>query len=391
MKSKKTVLISSMLDFHFPLLQYAFSSNKYDAVILDNSEGITDTGLEYSHNDLCYPCVLIIGQMINALKSGKYNLKNTILMIPQAGDACRGSNYIHMIRKALKKAGFENVPIVSLNVKGLEEDSKYSITIGMVRRAVAAVMYSDILMFLKNQIEPYEKVNGETKSCVDKWIKYLGDMIRINKKLGAISINKTMKKIARDFEKISCVKRAVKKVGFVGELYVKYCHLGNWNLEKLLKEQSCEYMVNGFSWYVLYYIDAHMSDENAFFRFLYTLGLKYLGGLQKSMVKSIRASGFYCIDAFKDFKHNAQGKVSFVYRAADGWLIGCETVNLIKCGFKKVLCVQPFGCMPNHVCGKGIYPHLQRQFLDAHIVSVDYDSSGSDVNVRNRIQMLIDL
>jgi len=138
--NKKTVLIPAMLDSHFPLLQYAFCSKKYHAEILDNSENITNIGLEYSHNDLCYPCVLIIGQMISALQSGNYDLNNTILLIPQAGDACRGSNYIHMIRKALKKAGYGHIPIVSLNVKGLESDNLFSISIGTVRRAVASVM-----------------------------------------------------------------------------------------------------------------------------------------------------------------------------------------------------------------------------------------------------------
>jgi len=149
-------------------------------------------------------------------------------------------------------------------------------------------------------------------------------------------------------------------------------------------------MVNGFSWYVLYYIDAHMMDENIAIRSLYKLALKYLGSLQKSMVKAMRNAEFHCLDEFKTFKQNAKGKVSFVYRAADGWLIGCETVNLIQLGYNKVLCAQPFGCMPNHVCGKGIYPHLQRQFPKSHIVSVDYDSSGSEINVRNRIRMLLD-
>ena len=167
---KKTVLIPSMLDFHFPLLQYAFSSKLYNAVVLKNDDNVTNIGLRYSHNDLCYPAVLIIGQMISALQSGNYSLDDTILLIPQAGDACRGSNYIHMIRKALKNAGYEKVPIVSLNIKGLESDYHFSITIGMVRRAIAAIMYGDLLMFLKNQIQPYEEIELENQKYSGKWI-----------------------------------------------------------------------------------------------------------------------------------------------------------------------------------------------------------------------------
>lgn len=380
-----------MLDFHFPLLQYAFCSKHYNAVILNNSDNITNIGLEYAHNDMCYPCILIIGQMISALQSGNYDLNNTILLIPQAGDACRGSNYIHMIRKALKKAGYEKVPIVSLNVKGLESDNLFSISIGMVRRAVAAVMYGDILMLLKNQIEPYEKIKGETQKYIDKWISYLGCKIKNNKKLSYLSIKRTFKCIANDFRNIKQENKNIKKVGVVGELYIKYCHLGNWNLESFLKEQSCEYMINGFSWYVLYYIDAHMMDENAAIKILYKIALKYLGNLQNNMVNSIRAKGFHCLDEFHTFKENAKGKVPFVIRAADGWLIGCEIINLINKRYDKILCAQPFGCMPNHVCGKGIYPHLQREFPKSQIVSVDYDSSGNEINVRNRIKMLLDI
>lgn len=390
-KSKKQVLIPAMLDFHFPLLQYAFCSKYYNAVILNNSENITNIGLEYAHNDMCYPCILIIGQMISALQSGNYDLNNTILLIPQAGDACRGSNYIHMIRKALKKAGYEKVPIVSLNVKGLESDNLFSISIRMVRRAVAAVMYGDILMLLKNQIEPYETIKGETQKYIDKWIEYLGCKIKKNKKLSYLSIKRTLKLIAKDFMNIKREEKNIKKVGIVGELYIKYCHLGNWNLESFLKKQSCEYMVNGFLWYVLYYIDAHMIDENAVIKILYKMALKYLCNLQKSMITTIRNAGFDCLDEFHTFKKNAKGKVPFVIRVADGWLIACEIVNLINKGYDKVLCVQPFGCMPNHVCGKGMYPYLQREFPKAQIVSVDYDSSGNEVNVRNRIKMLLDI
>lgn len=380
-----------MLDFHFSLLQYAFSSKNYNAVVLDNDENITNTGLEYSHNDLCYPCVLIIGQMISALQSENYDLDNTILLIPQAGDACRGSNYIHMIRKALRKSGYGNIPIVSLNVKGLESDNKYIISIAMVRRAIAAIMYGDILMLLKNQIEPYEVIAGETKIYIEKWIEYLSCEIKKGKKLSYITIKKMLKNIAKDFKNIKQQQKDIKKVGIVGELYIKYCHLGNWDLESFLKEQSCEIMINGFSWYMLYYIDAHMTDENIFIGCLYKIALTYLCGLQTAMIKAIRKSGFHCLDEFKTFKQNAEGKAAFKIRVADGWLIGCEIANLIQSGYNKILCTQPFGCMPNHVCGKGIYPHMQRQFPTAQIVSVDYDSSGSEVNVRNRIRMLLDI
>lgn len=390
-KIRKTVLIPAMLDFHFPLLRYAFCSDNYEAVILSEDNNITNIGLEFSHNDLCYPCVLIIGQMISALQSGKYDISNTMLLIPQAGDACRGSNYIHMIRKALRKAGYGNIPIISLNFKGLEEENQFIVSIGMVRRAVAGIMYSDLLMLLKNQIEPYEENKGETQSYLDKWLAYLSAEIVKGQKLSFLSMKKTFARIAYDFGQIQRKNIHLRKVGIVGELYIKYCHLGNWNLEGFLREHSCEYMVNGFSWYILYYIDTHLTEENIVVGSAYKLALKYLGSLQKSMVKAIRNLGFKCIDDYKTFKENAERVAPFGVRVADGWLISCEVANLIKTGFSKILCIQPFGCMPNHVCGKGMYPSLQRKFQNAQIVSVDYDSSGSEVNVRNRVQMLLDL
>lgn len=236
---------------------------------------------------------------------------------------------------------------------------------------------------------PFGKLDN--KYCSDsKFYIFLREN-KIGKKLSYLSIKKTFKLIATDFMSIKKEEKNIQKVWIVGELYIKYCHLGNWGLESFLKEQSCEYMVNGFSWYVLYYIDAHMIDENAVIKILYKIALRYLSSLQKSMIKSIRNSGFYCLDEFHDFKKNAKGKVPFVIRAADGWLIGCEIVNLIDTGFDKILCAQPFGCMPNHVCGKGVYPYLQREFPKSQIVSVDYDSSGNEVNVRNRIKMLLDI
>ncbi len=392
MKNKqKTVLIPSMLDFHFPLLQYAFCSKKYNAVILGDMENIVETGLFYAHNDLCYPCVLIIGQMINALKSEKYDLKNTILLIPQAGDACRGSNYIHMIRNALKKAGYSDIPIISLNFKGLEGENQFSVNPLMVMKAVAAIMYSDILMILKNQIKPYENNIGETKKYVDKWTNILENQIKSGKKLSYILIKRNLKRISEEFKNIKQIEKCTNKIGIVGELYIKYCKLGNSNLENYLREENCEYMVNGFSWYILYYIDTHLTEESKAMGLLFRIALKYLSGLQKSVVMNLRNNGFRCISEYKSFKNEAKGKVSFGLKVADGWLISCEVINLIKEGYNKILCVQPFGCMPNHICGKGMYANLQRQFPDVNIVSVDYDSSGSEINIHNRIKMLIDI
>lgn len=385
---KYTVLIPAMLDFHFPLLKYSFCSQKYDAVILDNEKDIIKTGLEYTHNDMCFPCVLIVGQMINALKSGIYQHENTMLMIPQAGDACRGSNYIHMIRKALKKSGFEDIPIISLNFKGLEKKNNLSITPSMIMNAVSAIMFSDLLMILKNQIQPYEKFKGNTEKYVDKW----RDIIKKEKNLSFFRMKKLFKSIAEDFRNIETDKRNIQKIGIVGELYVKYCHLGNKNLEKILQSENCEYMINGFSWYILYYIDSHLANESFPISSGYKIALDFLEDLQKSMVDTIKNAGFICFDEFSVFKQTAYGKVDFNGCIGDGWLIGGEICSFAHIGYNKILCVQPFGCMPNQVFGKGIYSSLQRKLgNNVQLISIDYDSGLPEINIHNRIKLALDL
>lgn len=391
MKKKITLLIPAMLDFHFPLLKYAFCSGNYNAVILDYSENIAETGLRYSHNDLCYPVILIIGQMITALKSGRYDMNSTAFMIPQAGDACRGSNYIFMIRKAMKRAGFGNVPVISLNFKGLEDENRLKINIGMIRRGLAAVMYGDILMILSNQIRAYEKIPGETDSVSGKWTEILKEGIINGTLLSPRKMKKKFAEIAADFSKIKLNKNRKPIIGIAGELYVKYCHSGNQNLCEFLKNEGCGCYINGFSWYLLYYLDTHLADNNSVMGMAYKTVMSYLESIQREMVACIRRHGFICSEEFSRFKETASEFVSFGCNIADGWLIGGEIVNMYKSGIRKIACVQPFGCMPNHVFGKGIYSYLQRRLDGIMISSFDYDSGSAGVNADNRIRMLIDL
>lgn len=388
--NKYTILIPAIFDAHFPLLRYAFYSPKYNPVILEEEENITNIGLRYTHNDLCYPAILIIGQMISALQSGKYDLKKTVMLIGQAGDACRGSNYSCMIRKALDRAGFSMVNVLSLNVKGLQKGQQVHVSAGMVRRALTAMMYGDLLMILSNQIKPYEVNQGETDQYVQKWTKMLAEDLKQGRNLSRSAMKKNFPVIAEDFKKILTETKNLKKVGIVGEIYIKYCHLGNWNMEQFLRKQNCEYYVNGLSWYVLYYIHTHLTKEAFIMGKAYQFALKYIGNIQKNMVNTIREYGFYSMDEFDEFRKKAEGIVSSHCSIGDGWLIGAEISNHVKNGYQKVICVQPFGCLPNQVCGKGLYPSIQRKLKNAQLVSVDFDSSGTDVNVKNRIKLLLD-
>ncbi len=391
MKKKLTILIPAMLDFHFPLLRYAFCSSDYEAVILDDNENIAYTGLKYLHNDLCYPVILIAGQFISALESGIYDESSTALMIPQAGDACRGSNYIHMIRKALKLAGFEHIPIISLNFKGLEKKNTLKININMIRRGLAAVMFGDILMILRNQIISFEKNPGETEYKTEIWTERLRQGLLDGSMLSGKAMKKLFFEISDDFSKIETIKTNKPVIGIVGELYVKYCHLGNADICRYLQNEGCGIYINGFSWYLLYYMDTHLAGSGPIIGTGYKGIMKYLENIQESMTGALIKNGFYCCDSFRKFKNNAAGYVSFGCDIANGWLIGGEIVNIYKNVTHKITCIQPFGCMPNHVFGKGVYSSLQRRLEGLMLSSIDFDSGSADVNLKNRLSMLINL
>lgn len=389
-----TLLIPAMLDAHFPLLKYAFYSKKYHPVVMEAEEGITNLGLKYVHNDLCYPGILIVGQIIKTLQSGTYDVNRTVVLEPQAGDACRGSNYIPMIRKALDDAGFSMVPVISLNVTGLERKNHLPVTTDLLFRAVAAAYYGDLLMILKNQILPYEYNIGETEKLYQKWLNVLSTDMCTGKGLNARNMRKNFKRITEEFAKIPKKMMNLKKIGVVGELYIKYCHIGNWNLESYLQQQKCEYYINGITWYALYYIDTHLLTEGGKEKSGaavkgYQMIFDYFLKLQCTMVEAIQSAGFYVMDAYDSFKKKAEGYVTYQCTIGDGWLIGAEFANHALNGYNRIICGQPFGCLPSHVCGRGLYPAIRRKLPDTQYISVDYDSSGTDTLVKSRIKMLL--
>lgn len=390
-REKYILLIPSMLDAHFPLLKYAFYSPNYRPVILEDEECITDVGLHYVNNDMCYPAILNVGQMIAALQSGKYDLERTRLLMPAAGDACRGSNYTAVLRRAVKNAGFPQVKVLSLNLKGLEKDAQMKLEFGMIFRALFGLFYGDILMLLLNQVRPYETEAGAAEKCWQKWEDELSADMKSGRHLTLRQMKKNFERIAEDFSRIEQTGEKKQRIGIVGELYIKYCHIGNWDIIKKLEAENCESHTNGLSWYVLYYMDSHLADSGTFMGLAYRLGIKFIEILQKSMISAIRKYGFYSLEEFTTLKKEAEGYVNFNDRIGDGWLIGAEAVGHVLHDCPKVIAMQPFGCMPNQICGRGLYPSINRKLPQGQIVGVDVDSSGSTLNVHNRVKMLIDL
>lgn len=383
-----TILVPAMLDETFELLKAAFASAEVKVVLLKNSHKIINTGLEFVHNDMCCPCAIMVGQLVNALRSGRYDVRRTAFLCAQAGDACRGSNYIPLIRRALRKAGFDT-PVLSLNFFGMEEGARFDITPAFLLKALAAVMYSDMLMIISNQVRPYELHKGQTDELCKRWQKRLRR--DIFKGRGLLSYKSMFKKICADFAAIGRTKQDKVRIGFAGELYMKYCSIGNRQLLRHYEKCGAQVFVNGFSWYVLYYIDSHMNEFSPIITAGYKAAARLIECVQKLMVKTLRQYGFECFDSFTAFKRRAESRLPCRCTTGDGWLIGADIVNHALGGTKCIACLQPFGCMPNHVCGHGLYSSIQRRLSDtgARLVSIDFDSSGSDVNIYNRAQILL--
>ena len=261
MKKDYTIITPNMAPIHFELIKNVLESFGYHIDLLRTTgREIADEGLKYVHNDTCYPALLSIGQLMHALHSGKYDLHKVALIMTQTGGGCRASNYIHLLRKALKKDGLDFIPVISLNLSGLESNSGFKITLPMIRQAIAALTYGDLLMLLKNQTKPYEVTPGESDALVDSWTNQLTKLFQQGKAFSQREVREYFQKIAQSFADIK--RRDVEKikVGVVGEIYVKYSPLANNNLEQFLFEQDCEVMVPGILSFMIFKVDNRLED-----------------------------------------------------------------------------------------------------------------------------------
>ncbi len=390
-KEENTILLPATLDSHFPLLRYMFWRKGYSVVPLeDESEfDVREEGLKYSNPEICYPFVLMTGQVVRALKSGKYDPKKTFVLMPTAGDACRGACYIGLMKKALERSGYSDVRVLTINVRHVRDDISLPISLDMAVRGLFGLFYSDMLMLLANQTRPYEINKGETDELVKEWTGKAAEDIKLGRHLTLHRLRKNMKLMADSFARIEKTSEKKQAVGIVAEFYVKYCALGNWDIVKYLEENGCEAHVNGASWYFLYYIDSHKPARKNLERLGFEIVKKLLRSVQDSMIKTLRSGGFRCLSDYNTMDMNSRDYVSHTLTIGDGWLMGAETVDYINNGIPKVLCIAPFGCMANVCAGRGLYPALQRRFPGSSITVVETDASGSKMNYYNRVQMLI--
>ena len=396
MKKEYTILCPMMAPIHFKLIVNVMNNCGYHIELLTNDgPNVVQEGLKYVHNDTCYPALLVIGQFIDALHSGKYDLDRTALIITQTGGGCRASNYIHLLRKALKKAGLEKIPVVSLNLSGLERNPGFKVTLPMLRKFIAALVYGDAHMLLNNQTKAYEVNAGESNHKVEKWIEDLSNQFNNGKGLSLKEQRLNLNKIVKDFAEIQLTNKPKIKVGIVGEIFVKYSALGNNHLEEFLEEQDCEINVPGLLNFGLFKVDNRLEDIKLYggssLKFIVVKALMdYLLKMQDILINAVKTEPkFLPPTDYAHTKNLVKGVIGYGDKMGEGWLLTAEMLELVEEGYENIVCTQPFGCLPNHICGKGMIHRIKRIDDRANIVPIDYDPSATRVNQENRIKLML--
>lgn len=396
MKKNYTIIAPDIFPTHMELLSQVFIINGYNIRVV-HYEGIEviNTGLKYLHNDVCYPAVCTIGQQLYALTCGDFDPHKSALIQFQTGGGCRASNYIFLLRKALKKMNMEYVPVISISFAAFERYSGFKITPSMLIYCLKSLIYGDMLLLLKNQTLPYEVNAGDTEKVVKKWISDLTEQFRNKRGSSAKDVKNNLAAIARDFYNIPKTKKKLKKVGIVGEIYVKYSSFGNNGLEKFLISQGCECMVPGVLGFFQYCF-SNIETGRAYYG-----ANPFLSSAGKAAEKISKKWAQYIIDALKPYpefcapvsfekiKQLADKVIDRGVKMGEGWLLPGEVAELIEKGYNNIICAQPFGCLPNHIVGKGTIRRLRELYPNANIFPVDYDAGASRVNQENRIKLML--
>jgi len=395
MKNKYTILMPQMAPIHFELLETAVKSQGYNIVLLRNcSQHTVETGLKYVNNDACYPSILVAGQMLEALESGNYDVNKTALIISQTGGGCRATNYIGFIRKALKDAGFAQVPVISFNIAGLEKMPGFKITIPLVERLLKSVILADLLQKTLTKNRAYEINKGESQKLFDYWMEK-------SKKLVIKSSNKEFKKaiydIVEDFEKIELDTSIKKpKVGIVGEILIKYHPFGNNYVSELLENEGAEIILPDFMGFVKF-MATHKITFNELLKTdkskakIFKMAIKLIDILEKDVKLALSSSkkGYLPPCDIWHLESKVKDVLSIGNQTGEGWFLTAEMIEYIENDIPNIICVQPFACLPNHVVGKGVIKTIRSMYPDANISAVDYDPGASETNQSNRIKLLM--
>ena len=395
MRKDYTILIPQMAPIHFELLESAVKTCGYNVKLLRECTSHTvETGLKYVNNDACYPSILVTGQMIEALQSGEYDLNKTALIMSQTGGGCRATNYIGFIRKALKDAGFPDIPVISFNVVGMEKMPGFKLTPELLEKLVKCIIYGDLLQKMLTKNRAYEVNKGETKKLFDQWMEKC-------KKILQKSTNKEFKQsiydIVNDFEKIELDTSIEKpKVGIVGEVLIKYHPFGNNFAADLLEKEGAEVILPDFMGFVKF-MATHKITFNTLLNTNKTsskiskIAIKLIDLMEKDIRAALASSKknylppcdiWHLEDKVKDV-------LSIGNQTGEGWFLTAEMIEYIEHGIPNIICVQPFACLPNHVVGKGVIKTIREKYPEANITPVDYDPGASESNQANRIKLLM--
>ena len=395
MRKNYTILCPQMSPIHFDILEPAFGACGYHFEVLPNdNKHAVDVGLKYVNNDACYPSLMVVGQIMDALLSGKYDLNKVAVIMTQTGGGCRATNYVGFIRRALEKAGMAQIPVISLNMAGIESNPGFHLNAELLMRAAYGAVFGDIFMRCVYRMRPYEKEKGSVEAVHQKWLKRCQDFVSA-KHMSFFKFKKMCRQIIADFDAIPVTGESKPRVGIVGEILVKFAPAANNHLVELLESEGAEAVVPDLLDFMLYcfYNQIYKADHLGMSKkaaLISRLGIDALEFLRGSARKAFEKSKNFNppVRIYQTVEY-AKTIVSIGNQTGEGWFLTGEMVELIHSGVNNIVCTQPFGCLPNHVVGKGVIKELRRQYPLSNIVAIDYDPGASEVNQLNRIKLML--
>jgi len=396
MRKNYTILCPQMSPIHFELLEPAFCAAGYNLVVPEvPSRECVDVGLKFVNNDACYPSLIVVGQLMSAVMSGKYDMSKTAILISQTGGGCRASNYIGFIRRALEKVGYPDVPVISVNLSGLESNPGFKLTPSLIQHGLYALEFGDIFLRCVYRTRPYEAVPGSTNALHEKWKKEVINFVTQDKILSHKKYKQMCRDIIRDFDNLERLDIKKPRVGVVGEILVKFHPGANNDLVGLLESEGAEAVVPDLTDFLLYcfYNTGFKADNLGFSKkskHVGRLGINFFEWLRGAARDEFKKSRHFDAPAhIDDLAKYARDIVSEGNQTGEGWFLTGEMLELIHTGTPNIVCTQPFACLPNHVVGKGVIKELRHRYPESNIVAIDYDPGASEVNQLNRIKLML--
>lgn len=393
MRASHTILAPQMAPIHFELLKEAALMSGYRLEILPAMDRTAvDEGLKYVNNDACYPAVIMVGQIVQALRSGMYDPDKTSVIITQSGGGCRATNYLALLKLGLRQAGFANIPLISVNTVGLEKQPGFRYSIGLINRCLMGLIYGDLFMRVLYRTRPYERFPGSANLLYEKWMDIAKDNVR---DCNYRRFKSNIKAIIREFDSLEIIDIKKPRVGVVGEILVKYHPTANNDIVGIIEEEGAEAVVPDLMDYLLY------SSYNARFRYKYLAGKRlnmtlgnlagdYMQRARKVLGRELEKSNrFHPPTPIEELAEMASRVLSLGNQTGEGWLVTAEMIEFIEQGADNIICVQPLACLPNHVTGKGMIKPVKELYPFANIVPIDYDPGISAVNQLNRIKLML--